>query len=104
MNKKAKICAVLLAVTSLPGIALANHLDGGFVSFGGGSLVIGGHHHRHETFTHHRDVVWVDEYGAPFDYHTLTPGYPLTVHYSHHRHNRIATRIIVHRHGHHHHH
>ena len=103
MNKKAKVCAVLLAITCLPGIAFANHLDGGFVSFGGGSLVVGGIGNRHETFTHRGNVAWVDEHGAPFDYHALTPGHPLTVNYSEHNHQRIVERVVVHRRSGHHH-
>ena len=103
MNTKAKICAVLLAVIALPAIALANHLDGGFVSFGGGSLVIGGSGHHHETFSHHGNVPWVDDHGTAVDYHTLQPGHPMTVHYSEHNHQRIVDRVVVHqRHGRHH--
>lgn len=96
MNKKAKICAVLLGIAFLPAVALANHLDGGFVSFGGGSLVIGGHGGHHQTFSHHGNVPWVNDHGAAVDYHHIQAGHPMTVHYSGHGHERVVDRVVVH--------
>ena len=100
MNTKAKICAALLGIACLPAIAYANHLDGGFVSFGGGSLVVGGQAGHQETFSHRANVPWVDDHGAVVDYHTLQPGHPMTVQYAEHNHQRVVERIVVHsRHG-----
>ena len=103
MKTKLLIGTMTLLLAALPSTILANHLDGGFVSFGGGSLVIGGLGGHHQTFSHHGNVPWVDEHGAPVDYHTIHAGAPLRVHYSGHGHNRVVSRVIVRGHrGHHH--
>lgn len=77
----------------------ANHLSGGFVSFGANSFVVADAHHHHHTFAHHSGVAWVNDTGAAIDYHTVQPGWPLDVHYSGWGPFRRVNRVVVHHHG-----
>lgn len=77
--------------------AMANHLDGTWGGYGSNYITfgVGGQQQR---FSHGGNIPFVDDRGAVFDYHSLQPGYPITVDYSGNRGHEMVRRVIVHKH------
>lgn len=94
---KKLILLLVVIATGLPMIAQANHLDGSWGGYGSNYISFGiGNQQR--RFSHSGHVQFYDDRGAAVDYHTLRPGYPITVDYSGSHGHEIVNRVIVHRH------
>lgn len=87
----------LSALLAAPAAALADHYDGGYVSFGGGNLVVGASAGTNETFALGSSVTWVDDAGTTVDYKTVKVGRPMTIHYVPEGKVRRVERVVVHK-------
>jgi type 1 fimbria pilin len=97
MNKHMTVIAIT-TLLAMPATALAEHYRGGYVSFGGGNLIVGGTTvGANETFTVGSDVKWVHDAGATVDVTTIKAGRPMSVHYAPSGSTRRVERVVVHK-------
>lgn len=100
MKKLIITLAVIAAI--VPTAAFANHLDTTYGGFGSNYISFG-IGNQQTRYSHRGNVQFVDDYGSVVDYHTLQPGYPITLDYSGNHGHEYVRRVIVHKHnrGHH---
>lgn len=79
----------------MPLAAFANHLNGTWGGWGSNYISIGVGSGQ-QRFSHGGNVPFVDDHGAPVDYHTLRPGHPVTVDYAGSGAHQTVNRVIVH--------